>query len=107
MEDALTSIPRGERVYASGMLSLEDAEELNLLRNPQQFATITLQPAQGVSIAHIESASPEEIVEKLGEYYAFCQAVSQDRPSWEIFTVSRLIQDKETHLPEKKDLSLG
>jgi inner membrane protein len=70
LEDALAQAPRGKRVYVSGMLSLEDAEELNLLSNPQQFPTISIQPAAGASIAHIESASPEEIVEKLGEYYA-------------------------------------
>jgi len=51
------------------MLSLEDAEELNLLSNPQQSYYFH-QPAAGASIAHIESASPEEIIEKLGEYYA-------------------------------------
>jgi len=27
LEDALAQVPRGERVYVSGMLSLEDAEE--------------------------------------------------------------------------------
>jgi len=42
LEDALAQVPRGERVYVSGMLSLEDAEELNLLSNPQQFPTISI-----------------------------------------------------------------
>jgi len=60
LEDALAQVPRGERVYVSGMLSLEDAEELNLLSNPQQFLHFH-PPAAGASIAHIESASPEEI----------------------------------------------
>jgi inner membrane protein len=66
---ALGNLPL-ERTYVSGMLTLEDAEDLRLIGNPQQFASITVQPTQDAAIAHLESASSLEVVQKLGDYFA-------------------------------------
>lgn len=59
-----------ERTYITGTLTVEDSEDLQISTNPQQFNTITLQPAQGYAIAHLESASPQDIAQQLGSYFA-------------------------------------
>ncbi|MGB7413235.1 MAG: metal-dependent hydrolase, partial [Thermosynechococcaceae cyanobacterium] len=59
-----------ERTYITGTLTVEDSEDLQIPSNPQQFNTITLQPAQGYAIAHLESASPQEVAQQLGSYFA-------------------------------------
>ena len=57
LETALAAVTNEDRTYITGMLSLEDAEDLKLLGSPQQFATITIQPAAVSAISHIESAA--------------------------------------------------
>jgi inner membrane protein len=59
-----------ERTYINGTLTLEDAEDLLLPTHADQFDPITLQPGQEFTIARLESASPAEVVSKLGDYYA-------------------------------------
>jgi inner membrane protein len=66
---AVASLPP-ERTYITGTLTIEDSEDLQIPTNPQQFSTITLQPAQGYAIAHLESASPQEVTQQLGSYFA-------------------------------------
>ena len=58
------------RIYISGVLTLEDAEDLAIASRPDQFNPLTLQPGAGVTIIHLESASPTEIISKLGDYFA-------------------------------------
>ncbi len=69
LETALAAVAESERTYITGMLSLDGAEELKLLGSPQEFATITIQPAAGAAIAHIESAAKREVIQ-LAEFYA-------------------------------------
>ncbi|KAI9132355.1 metal-dependent hydrolase [Acaryochloris sp. CCMEE 5410] len=66
---AVANLPP-ERTYITGTLTIEDSEDLQLRTNPQQFNTITLQPAQGYAIAHLVSASPQEVAQQLGSYFA-------------------------------------
>lgn len=66
---ALAGLPVN-RTYLTGTLNIEDAADLQAPSSPQFFATITLQPAQDYSIAHIESASPRRVYDLLGSYYA-------------------------------------
>jgi inner membrane protein len=66
---AVANLPP-ERTYITGTLTVEDSEDLQIPTNPQQFSTITLQPAQGFAIAHLESASPQEVAQQLGPYFA-------------------------------------
>lgn len=70
LETALAAVPDSDRTYINGMLSLEGAEDLRLLGSAQQFPTITIQPAAGAAIAHLESAAKREVIEQLGEFYA-------------------------------------
>lgn len=58
------------RTYISGVLTLEDAEDLAIASRPDRFNALTLQPGAGVAIIHLESASPQEIISKLGDYFA-------------------------------------
>lgn len=67
---ALSNLPQHSRTYVSGVLTLEDAEDLVLPNHPDRFNSITLQPGAGVMIAHLESANPQEITEALGDYFA-------------------------------------
>ena len=66
---AVANLPP-ERTYITRTLTIEDSEDLQLRTKPQQFSTITLQPAQGYAIAHLESASPQEVAQQLGPYFA-------------------------------------
>lgn len=59
---------KGQRVYVTGTITLFDAEDLVLANYQDRFDAIRLQPAQGAVIIHIESASPAEIAQKLGDY---------------------------------------
>ena len=59
-----------ERVYLTGTLTLDAAEGIQLASRPQQFSPITLQPAQGYTIARLESASPQWVIQALGDYFA-------------------------------------
>ncbi|MGB7417394.1 MAG: metal-dependent hydrolase [Thermosynechococcaceae cyanobacterium] len=65
----ISSLPP-ERTYITGTLTVEDSEDLQIPSHPQQFNTITLQPAQGFAIAHLESASPQAVAQQLGSYFA-------------------------------------
>lgn len=67
---ALAVLPPSQRVYISGVLTLEDAEDLAIATRPDRFNPLTLQPGAGVTIIHLESASPQEIISKLGDYFA-------------------------------------
>lgn len=69
LEAAIANLP-GQRTYISGVITLEDAEDLVLPTYPDRFNTMTLQPGAGVTIARLESASPQEITSKLGDYFA-------------------------------------
>jgi inner membrane protein len=55
------------RVYLTGTLTIEDAEDLSLPTHIDRFDTITLQPGS-VAYARLTSASPGEIIDKLGEH---------------------------------------
>ena len=66
---AFAGLP-AERTYITGTLTLEDAQDLQLRNRPQQFSPITLQPARGYTIAHLESASPQLVVQALGDTFA-------------------------------------
>lgn len=67
--EALT-VSYPERTYINGTLTLHDAEDLILPTHLEQFDAITLQPGQDITIARLDSASPAEVVSKLGDYYA-------------------------------------
>jgi inner membrane protein len=59
---SIASIPAAGRVYISGILNLEDAEDLVLNTSPEQFNPITLQPiGNGLAVARIESATPNDL----------------------------------------------
>ena len=66
---ALAGLP-AERVYLTGTLTLDAAEGIQLVSRPQEFSPITLQPAQGYTIARLESASPQGVIQALGDYFA-------------------------------------
>jgi inner membrane protein len=59
-----------ERIYLSGTLTIFDAEDLTLPSHLDRFDTITLQPGSDIAYARLVSASPAEVVQKLGDYYA-------------------------------------
>ncbi|NJK28797.1 MAG: hypothetical protein HC940_00935 [Acaryochloris sp. SU_5_25] len=59
-----------ERSYVSGSLTLEAAEDIQVIVPPQQFATISLQAHQEKAIAILESANPAELIRSLGEAIA-------------------------------------
>jgi inner membrane protein len=61
---------QAQRAYVSGTLNLDDAQDIQVIVHPQQFASITIQPAEGMVIAHLESANPAELVKSLGDYVA-------------------------------------
>lgn len=72
-EDVATAfavLPPSSRTYISGVLTVEDAEDLAIATRPDRFNSLTLQPGAGVAIIHLESASPQEIISKLGDYFA-------------------------------------
>lgn len=69
VEAAIANLPQ-ERTYISGVITLEDAEDVVLPAYPDRFNPMTLQPGVGVMIVHLESASPQEITSKLGDYFA-------------------------------------
>lgn len=58
----LSQIPTATRTYISGIINLEDAEDLVLNSSPEQFNAITLQPVgNGLVIARIESATVNDL----------------------------------------------
>ena len=54
----------------SGTLTIFDAEDLTLPSHLDHFDTITLQPGSDIAYARLMSANPQEVLEKLGDYYA-------------------------------------
>jgi inner membrane protein len=59
---SIASIPAAGRIYISGTLNLEDAEDLVLDTSPEQFNPITLQPiGNGLAVARIESATLNDL----------------------------------------------
>jgi inner membrane protein len=58
------------RTYVSGQLELEDAQDLSLPNNPEYYPAIKASTGMGVQIVTLHAASPNEVVEKLGDYDA-------------------------------------
>jgi len=68
---AIAGFPHvGDRTYINGTLALEDADDLVIPTHSHSFDPITLQPGQGITIARLESASPDFAIGLLGDYYA-------------------------------------
>jgi inner membrane protein len=62
LSTALAAIPTASRIYISGIINVEDAEDLVLNTSPEQFNPITLQPiGNGLAVARIESATPNDL----------------------------------------------
>jgi inner membrane protein len=68
--DALSRLPQSDRVYLSGLLTVEDAEDLVPPNYPDRFNSIRVQPGSGIASVHLEAASPAEVVRVLGDYSA-------------------------------------
>jgi hypothetical protein len=68
--DILSQLPKLDRVYISGLLMIEDAEDLILPNYPDRFNSIRVQPGNGISSIHLEAANPREIINVLGDYSA-------------------------------------
>jgi hypothetical protein len=59
-----------DRTYISGLLMIEDAEDLVLPNYPDRFNPIRIQPGRGISSVHLEAANLKEIINVLGDYSA-------------------------------------
>jgi inner membrane protein len=76
--EALSRIPKSEfpterlrqRIYLSGLLTVEDAEDLVPPNYPDRFNSIRVQPGSGIASVHLEAASPAEVIRILGDYSA-------------------------------------
>jgi inner membrane protein len=68
--EALSRIPKSDRVYLSGLLTVEDAEDLVPPNYPDRFNAIRVQPGSGIASVHLEAASPAEVIRVLGDYSA-------------------------------------
>lgn len=68
--DALSRLPQSDRIYLSGLLTVEDAEDLVPPNYPDRFNSIRVQPGSGIASVHLEAASPAEVVRVLGDYSA-------------------------------------
>lgn len=68
--NAFAVLPLSPRTYISGVLTLDDAEDLAFATRSDQFNPFRLQPGAGIAIIHLESASPQEIISKLSDYFA-------------------------------------
>jgi inner membrane protein len=66
---ALSSFSQS-RTYISGTLAISDADDLLLPTHLDRFDTITLQPGSSIAYARLISASPQEVIDLLGDYYA-------------------------------------
>jgi len=57
--------------YITGVLTLDDADDLTIPSHQDRFDPITLQPGRdGSAVIRLESASPTEVLDLLGDYYA-------------------------------------
>jgi inner membrane protein len=70
IKEALSRIPQSDRIYLSGLLTVEDAEDLVPPNYPDRFNAIRVQPGSGIASVHLEAASPAEVVRVLGDYSA-------------------------------------
>jgi inner membrane protein len=68
--EALSRIPQSDRIYLSGLLTVEDAEDLVPPNYPDRFNSIRVQPGSGIASVHLEAASPAEVIRILGDYSA-------------------------------------
>jgi inner membrane protein len=68
--EALSRIPQSARIYLSGLLTVEDAEDLVPPNYPDRFNSIRVQPGSGIASVHLEAASPAEVIRILGDYSA-------------------------------------
>ncbi len=68
--EALSRIPKSDRVYLSGLLTVEDAEDLVPPNYPDRFNSIRVQPGSGIASVHLEAANPTEVIRILGDYSA-------------------------------------
>jgi inner membrane protein len=68
--EVLSRIPKSDRVYLSGLLTVEDAEDLVPPNYPDRFNAIRVQPGSGIASVHLEAASPVEVIRILGDYSA-------------------------------------
>jgi inner membrane protein len=68
--DALSRIPQSSRIYISGLLTVEDADDLVPPNYPDRFNSIRVQPGSGIASVHLEAASPADVVRVLGDYSA-------------------------------------
>ncbi|MBW4549947.1 MAG: hypothetical protein KME35_02330 [Aphanocapsa sp. GSE-SYN-MK-11-07L] len=68
--DAISRIPQSSHIYISGLLTVEDAEDLVPPNYPDRFNSIRLQPGSGIIRVHLEAASPADVVWVLGDYLA-------------------------------------
>lgn len=67
LDEAIADSPR---TYINGTLILHDAEDLIIPTHADRFDTITLQPGRENGIVRLESASPAEVINLIGGYYA-------------------------------------
>lgn len=65
---AMAQLPK-EKTYLTGTLTISDAEDLMLPSHVDRFDTVTLQPGE-IAYARLTSASPQEAIQLLGDYYA-------------------------------------
>jgi inner membrane protein len=78
ISEALSRIPQSEfpterlrqRIYLSGLLTVEDAEDLVPPNYPDRFNSIRVQPGSGIASVHLEAASPADVIRVLGDYSA-------------------------------------
>jgi inner membrane protein len=68
--EALSRFPQTSRIYISGLLTVEDAEDLLPPNYPDRFNSIRVQPGSGIASVHLEAASPADVVRVLGDYSA-------------------------------------
>ncbi|MFM7447593.1 MAG: metal-dependent hydrolase [Leptolyngbyaceae cyanobacterium] len=68
--DALSQLPKSNRTYISGLLTVQDAEDLVPPNYPDRFNSIRVQPGSGIASVHLQAASPAEVIRMLGDYSA-------------------------------------
>jgi inner membrane protein len=71
VSDLISQVQPADRVYVSGLLLLEDAEDLVVPSYPDRFNPIRVQPGgnQKVSV-YLQAASPQDVGQFLGEFSA-------------------------------------
>ena len=69
-EEKLRTTNSELRTYLSGTLTIFDADDLTLPTHLDRFDTITIKPGSDIAYARLVSASPQEVAQKLGDYFA-------------------------------------